>query len=386
MVKKSVRGKLYKHFDQNDIEFDQLLQQTERERSLLQSIFNLLQESVLLVDKQGHIEFYNESACILLGLSRENKTIPPLWHWLPHLKVFFEPRGDDIYPDVSSKEMSLSYPENKQVRVHIQTFRGKNLPIRFIVLIQDITQDTKKTEERVFKEKTDSIIQLASEVAHELGNPLNSIGIHLQLMQRALKTNPDFTKLFHSIQVCQNEIHRLDEIIQHFLQAVRPQSCVLHKGNVIPVIKKLLDLVKPQLDNLNITLDFEVKGNIPLIYLDPSRVHQALFNVIKNAIEAIGSNGWIRISCYSNDTHLVIACADSGCGISGAQAMRMTTAENQTTKDLGHGIGMLIIQRVMREHNGSFDLESKENLGSILYLRFPLIEQSFKKLQNSSDN
>lgn len=384
-MKKSVRDKLYERFDQNDVEFGQLLQHVERERSLLHSIFNLLQEAVLLVDTQGNIEFYNESARLLLGLPQENKAIPTLWHWLPNLKGFFEPRDNAIYPDVSSKEMSLSYPENKQVRVHIQALPEEDQPIRFIVLIQDITQETQKTEERVFQEKTDSIVQLASEVAHELGNPLNSLGIHLQLMQRALKTKPDVDKLSQSLQVCQNEIHRLDEIIQHFLQAVRPQCCTLQKGSIVPIIRKVLEVVKPQLDNLNIAIDLDIKGNLPLIYLDPARVHQALFNVIKNAIEAIGSNGWIRISCYLSDTHLIVACADSGCGISGTQAMRMTTSNNQTTKNLGHGIGMLIIQRVMREHNGSLDLESKEKWGSILYLRFPLIEQNLRKLQNTTN-
>lgn len=383
-MKKSVRDKLYKRFDRNDIEFGQLLQHVERERCLLQSIFNLLQESVLLVDNQGCIDFYNESARLLLGLPKENRNIPSLWHWFPNLKGFFESRDETIYPDISSKEMALSYPENKQVRIHIQILREKNQPARFIVLIQDITQETQKTEERVFQEKTESIVQLASEVAHELGNPLNSIGIHLQLMQRALSTKPDFGKLSHSLQICQNEIHRLDEIIQHFLQAVRPQGSTLRKGSVVPVIQKVLDLIKPQLDNLNIALDFDVKGNLPPIYIDASRVHQALFNVIKNAIEAIGSDGWIRISCYASDTHLIIACADSGCGISGTQAVHMTSTKNETTKKLGHGIGMLIIQRVMREHNGNLDIESKENLGSILYLRFPLIEQNFRKLQNSA--
>lgn len=383
-MKKSVRDKLYERFDQNNVEFGQLLQHVERERSLLHSIFNLLQEAVLLVDSQGNIEFYNESARSLLGLPKDNKSLPALWHWLPNLKSFFEPRDNTIYPDVSSKEMALSYPENKQVRVHIQALREEEQPIRFIVLIQDITQETQKTEERVFQEKTDSIVQLASEVAHELGNPLNSLGIHLQLMQRALKTKPDVDKFSQSLQICQNEIHRLDEIVQHFLQAVRPQCCRLQKGSIVPIIKKVLEVIKPQLDSLNIAIDLDIKGNLPLIYLDPSRVHQALFNVIKNAIEAIGSNGWIRISCYLSDTHLIIACADSGCGISGTQAMRMTTSNNRTTKDLGHGIGMLIIQRVMREHNGSLDLESKEKLGSILYLRFPLIEQNLRKLQNTA--
>ncbi len=383
-MKKSVRNKLYERLSTlNKVELGSLLQRLDRERNLLSSIFNLLQESIVLVDRQGNIEFFNESAFHFLAIPQDHKQIAPLWHWLPALEGFFKPSQDGVYPDVLSKEMELIYPEKKWVRTHIQVFPEDGEIPRFIVLIQDITEETKKNEERLLQERFDSVVQLASEVAHELGNPLNSMGIHLQLIQRALRNVEIPEKIKGSIAVCQSEVRRLDEIIQHFLQAVRPKEISLKKENIVPIINEVLALMKPQLENLEIRVDLQVQSKLSAIFLDRARVHQALFNVIKNAVEAIGAKGWIRISCYQNDCQLIIGCADSGSGITGDQVVKMMSNRNESTKHSGQGIGMLIIRRVMQEHHGFVEIESKENLGSILYLKFPLPEQNFRKLPDS---
>lgn len=386
-MKKSVRDKLYARLaNLNKVELSNLLQHLDRERSLLSSIFNLLQESIVLVDKKGNIDFFNESASRFLALSKEHKQVAPLWHWLPALKSFFDSSNDGICPDVLSKEMELVYPEKKWVRILIQIFPENNDNPRFIVLIQDITAETEENEERLLQERFDSVVQLASEVAHELGNPLNSMGIHLQLIQRALRNMDLPANIAESLAVCQSEVKRLDEIIQHFLKAVRPRAVSLKKENIVPIIHDVLSLMRPQLENLGIRADIQVQDNLSPIFLDKARVHQALFNVIKNATEAIGNNGWIKISCYQNDCQLVVGCADSGGGISGEQAATMMSSSNNSTKHAGQGIGMLIVRRVMREHHGCVELESKEKLGSILYLKFPLPEQNLRKLPHSNPN
>ena len=384
-MKKSVRDKLYARLaNLNKVELSNLLQHLDRERNLLSSIFNLLQESIVLVDRKGNIDFFNESAARFLALSKEHKQVAPLWHWLPALKTFFAPFTDGVCPDVMSKEMELIYPEKKYVRIHIQVFPENNDHPRFIVLIQDITAETEENEERLLQERFDSVVQLASEVAHELGNPLNSMGIHLQLIQRALRNIEITANIAESLAVCQSEVKRLDEIIQHFLKAVRPQEVSLKKENIVPIINDVLSLMSPQLENLGIHVDIQVQDNLSPIFLDKARVHQALFNVIKNATEAIGNNGWIKISCYQNDCQLIVGCADSGSGISGEQAATMMSSSNYSTKHAGQGIGMLIVRRVMREHHGCVELESKEKLGSILYLKFPLPEQNLRKLTHSN--
>ncbi len=382
MIKKSVRDKLYARLDKlNKAELSNLLQYFDRERNLLDAIFNLLQEAILLVDAKGRIEFFNKAASHLLNLPKDNTKQFILWHWLPSLKKFFAPTQGNLHPDIWTKEAELVYPEKKQVRLHIQNFPEHAQEQRFIVLLQDITQEVQEKEEQLVQERFDSVVQLASEVAHELGNPLNSIAIHLQLIQRALSKAPILTKVTHSLKICQDEIARLDEIIRHFLKAVQPKELKLKKEPIQPVIESVLSVLRPQLENLNIAVNLNIPHQLPPIFIDKARLHQAIFNVLKNCIEAIGTKGWIRISCLQDEQYLIIAFADSGDGITGEQAANMLSEKNYTSKPDGHGIGMLIVRRVMREHNGFVEIESKKNTGSIIYLKLPLLEQSLKRLK-----
>lgn len=380
MIKKSVRDKLYARLDKlNKAELSNLLQYFDRERSLLDAIFNLLQESILLVDAKGRIEFFNKAAFHLLNLPKDNKQFI-LWHWIPSLKNFFDPDHGNLHPDVYVKETELVYPEKKQLRLHIQVFPGHTQEQRYIVLLQDITQEIQEKEEQLVQERFDSVVQLASEVAHELGNPLNSMAIHLQLIQRTLSKIPTSEKVMNSLKICQDEIARLDEIIRHFLKAVQPKELKLKKESIQPVIESVLSVLRPQLENLNIAVELSIPHQLSPVFIDKARLHQAIFNVLKNCIEAIGTKGWIRISCLQDDQYLILAFADSGIGITGEQASSML-ADNRTSKPGGHGIGMLIVRRVMREHNGFVEIESKKHTGSIIYLKLPLLEQSLKKLK-----
>ncbi|MFQ6723212.1 MAG: sensor histidine kinase [Opitutales bacterium] len=382
MIKKSVRDKLYARLDKfNKVELSNLLQYLDRERNLLDSIFNLLQEAILLVDAKGRIEFFNKAASQLLNLPKDNAKQFILWHWVPSLKNFFDPTHGNLHPDVWAKETELIYPEKKQVRLHIQTFPEHTQEQRFIVLLQDITQEIQEKEEQLVQERFDSVVQLASEVAHELGNPLNSMAIHLQLIQRALSKVSISEKVRHSLKICQDEIARLDEIIRHFLKAAQPKELQLKKEPIQPVIESVLSVLRPQLENLNIAVDLNIPHQLSPVFIDKARLHQAIFNVLKNCIEAIGTKGWIRISCLQDDQYLILAFADSGDGITGEQAASMLSEKNHTSKPDGHGIGMLIVRRVMREHNGFVEIESKKNTGSIIYLKLPLLEQSLKRLK-----
>ena len=377
-MKKSVREKIYQRLPSLEgKELQQTVTYLDRERQLLHAIFHLLSESILLVHQNGTIEFFNESASQLLGLPKSSLPSMPLWHWIPSLKHFFSSPADSS-PDVLSKETALTYPEQRWVRIHVQPFSEKSESVRWIVLLQDITQERKASEEQRLQEQMDSVVQLSSEVAHELGNPLNSISIHLQLIQRTLSSLPtpleNTSRLLSSLSICQSEVQRLDGIVQHFLQSVRPRALELKRGSPLPTLQNVLSVLQPQLENAHIAVQWNIPHNLPTIFLDAARLHQAFFNLLKNAMEAIGTNGWIRISFLQDGQSLILAFADSGCGFSNEQATHVLSRHPHTQKPSGHGIGMLIVQQILREHNGSVEIESKKDVGSIIYLKFPLPE------------
>jgi len=183
-----------------------LVQRLARERALFEQIFRTLQEGVLVIDSAGTIEYANEAAHRLIGLSGDVLAGKTLWRLIPGLR----PTLDDdagAASHVVSREFELSYPEPRTVRLYMVPFRDGEAGAerRHAVILADVTLDRQTTEQRIEDERTSSILLLAAGVAHELGNPINSLTIHLQLMARKLKklgSSPEAESVAESVGVC----------------------------------------------------------------------------------------------------------------------------------------------------------------------------------------
>src|SRR5690606_34888305 len=121
----------------------------------------------------------------------------------------------------------------------------------------DVTRDKQSTEERIENERTSSILLLAAGVAHELGNPLNSLTIHLQLLDRKLRKlksvrERELAPLADSIRICREEVQRLDGIIAHFLEAIRPRSPDLSELHLVEVLDEVLRFQQNELEGRGI--------------------------------------------------------------------------------------------------------------------------------------
>lgn len=228
-------------------------------------------------------------------------------------------------------------------------------------------------EELIENERTSSIVRLAAGVAHELGNPLNSLTIHLQLIERELKKlalKEDGQKLSESLQVCQGEVERLDGIITHFLEAVRPQKPELNELNLVELAEEVLHVQEAELSDRKLAVNVEVNGVLPAILGDRGQIKQVFFNLIKNAMEAMQAGGKLRILAYRDNDFVYMQFIDTGSGISEEEISRVFQAYYTTKRD-GHGLGMMIVQRIMREHGGQISLESRKDAGTVITLQFP---------------
>src|SRR5690606_12406680 len=167
-----------------------LVQRLARERGLFEDIFNTLQEGILVIDGDGLIEYANEAAHRLIGLNDDGLAGQTLWRLVPGLRPSLGADLDDGVLPVVAREFELTYPEPRTVRLHLLPFRHPSRGgggRRFPVILSDVTREKASTEERIEHERTSSILLLAAGVAHELGNPLNSLNIHLQLIDRKLR-------------------------------------------------------------------------------------------------------------------------------------------------------------------------------------------------------
>ncbi|RFC47438.1 MAG: Signal transduction histidine kinase [Verrucomicrobia bacterium] len=366
-----------------------LVQRLARERGLFEDIFNTLQEGVLVISADGRIEYANSAAQRLIGLGDDGLAGESLWRLVPGLRASLEAPldADGVVPPVVTREFELTYPEPRSVRLYMVPFygEGKGAPRRFAVILSDITQDKQTTAARIESERTSSILLLAAGVAHELGNPLNSLTIHLQLIERKLKKlklakEADSASLNESIRICEAEVRRLDGIVSNFLEAIRPRPPDLAETDLSAVLAEVLRFQQDELADRGIKVEAETIADLPTVMADRNQLKQVFFNLIKNAIEAMAPGGQLKIRPRADDDSVFLLFGDSGAGIKQEDFGRLFQPYH-TTKVGGHGLGLMIVQRIMREHGGQIGIESKEGVGTVVTLQFPRKDRRVRMLR-----
>jgi PAS domain S-box-containing protein len=368
-----------------------LVQRLARERGLFEDIFNALQEGVLVINADGVIEYGNAAAHRLIGLGDNVLAGETLWRLVPGLRpsleaAFGDADGAAAGLPVVAREFSLTYPEPRTVRLYMVPFRSDNRagPRRFAVILNDITRDKATTAELLENERTSSILLLAAGVAHELGNPLNALTIHLQLIARQLKklkAGQDTGGLADSIGICQEEVKRLDGIISNFLEAIRPQPPDLAETNLGEVLDEVLRFQQSEFADRGLVVEAETSADLPAVMADRNQLKQVFFNITKNAMEAMQPGGRLRIKTRTDDDDVYLLFGDTGSGIKPEDLVRLFQPYH-TTKPGGTGLGLMIVQRIMREHGGQVGLESKEGVGTIVTLQFPRKDRRMRMLQS----
>jgi two-component system, sporulation sensor kinase E len=369
-----------------------LVQRLARERTLFEEIFNTLQEGILVIRDDGGIEYANASAHRLIGLGGEEELAgQTLWRLVPGLRPSLGAAIDDdraaTAAPVVAREFELTYPEPRIVRLYMVPFRlpgGGIAGRRFAVILSDVTKEKQSTEARIEDERTSSILLLAAGVAHELGNPLNSLTIHLQLIDRKLKklkASKESESLAESVNICRAEVSRLDGIISNFLEAIRPRPPDLAEINLADILDEVLRFQHRELEDRGVQVEAETSGDLPLVMADRNQLKQVFFNITKNAMEAMRPGGKLRIKSRADDDSVYLLFGDTGSGIKPEDLVRLFQPYH-TTKSGGHGLGLMIAQRIMREHGGQVGLESKEGVGTVVTLQFPRKDRRVRMLRS----
>lgn len=368
------------------INLTNLAQKLARERAYLETVFNTALEGILVVDEGGVVEYANDSGLRMIGMRSSEVGNAVLWRLIPGLKSSLGLMdGEPLSDSVSSRELEISYPEKRYVRIYILPFKE---PIdgehkQFVVMLTDVTRDKISKEETIESEKIASILLLAAGVAHELGNPLNSLTIHLQLMQRQiakLQATPASEKVEESLGVCRGEVERLDGIIKNFLEAIRPQQPDFQVLNLHSILEEVLQFIGSELNDRGISVEVEVESAQPIVRADKNQMKQVFFNLIKNAMEAMEPGGVLKVKTRDDDERIFLQFGDSGSGISQADLSRVFQPYH-TTKKTGSGLGLMIVQRIMREHGGLVGIDSQEGVGTVVTLEFPKRNRQVRMLE-----
>ncbi|MCH6256422.1 ATP-binding protein [Puniceicoccaceae bacterium K14] len=373
------------------INLTNLVKKLARERSLLETVFNTALEGILVIDDDGCVEFANSAGMRLIGLKEADVGEATLWRLVPGLRDSLGAGGEEVLKNsMSSREIELTYPERRFVRLYIMPIEheegaGAGVDIRrYVVILSDITAEKISREEIIESEKVASVLLLAAGVAHELGNPLNSLTIHLQLIERQLKkleTSVQSDRLESSVAVCREEVDRLDGIIKNFLEAVRPQEPDFQILNFHEVLRRVLEFQKSELSNRGINVEVDVCAEPTIISGDKNLLKQVFFNVVKNAMEAMQPGGTLSIKTRADDELFYMQIADSGSGID-QENLSKVFQPYHTTKKEGSGLGLMIVQRIMRDHGGQIGIDSRQGVGTVVTLEFPKQARKFRMIES----
>jgi signal transduction histidine kinase len=379
------------------------LLQLAQEKGLIETVFNAIQEGIIVTDANGRITYVNDAACELFGLEGENAIGKRLDERVRGLDW----KSLSQSPGAVSRDMEIFYPANRFLNFYIVplvierrepvagiddpgrgvdktgiTDPGYNEPVGHAIILRDITESRRSTEKTIESERFNALTLLAAGVAHEIGNPLNSLHIHLQLMERSVRKlkGKEREELEDAIAICRAEITRLDSIVSQFLQAIRPSKPVLHPENVNSIVDEALRFFGPEIADRDIVVEAELRPDLPLIELDRDQMKQAFYNVIKNSFEAMKRRGILRIRTDMDATHVSISFTDTGGGMS-AESLSRVFEPYFTTKSSGSGLGLLIVRRIVREHGGEMAIESNEGKGLTLTLRLPYLDKRVRMLE-----
>jgi signal transduction histidine kinase len=254
-----------------------------------------------------------------------------------------------------------------------------------VVILRDVTRDREREATVVESERLNAVRLLAAGVAHEIGNPLNALTIHLQLLDRELRTRtpPDRRALLELTDIARKEVARLDLIITQFLRAVRPARPTLAAARVETVLQDTLTLLKQDIENRRIEVEVDCAETLPRLKLDKDQIKQAFFNIIRNALQAMPDGGRLRIGLTASDRHIAVSFQDNGAGISPSDFGHLFEPYFTTRPD-GTGLGLMIVQRIIQEHGGRIDVHSEPGIGTTFTVFLPIDERRVRLLKAHS--
>jgi PAS domain S-box-containing protein len=390
-----------------------VVQRLARERTFLETLFNTIEDGVLVVDENGRILYFNHAVARFLGL-QPNVEGQPITDFIPEVEwekiARFESSGG---ARVVRHEFEVHYPRPRFLRLYAAPLDAQASGSMGVALIlHDATEARQQAYAEIESERVQALTLLAASVAHEIGNPLNALHIHLQLMERELKKLRTTTagtavsgargriqgrprsqmlaeegeaaeiarKLEQYLGVAKGEISRLDYIVTQFLHAIRPTAPQIRLAPLNEVLTKTLELLQPELDNRGVHVKMKLGRELPITPIDPTQIQQVLVNLVKNAIQAMTKGGTLTLQTGEGSDGVWVSVADTGGGIPQEQLNRIFEPF-YTTKKKGSGLGLMIVQRIVRAHGGRIELESQVGRGTTFRIWLPLHERKPRLLE-----
>jgi len=355
-----------------------------QEKGLLETIFHAIQEGIIMLDGEGRIAYLNRAVAKLLGIAADKVAGEPLRKYLRGIDWEGVMRLDEQeWTGLVNREIEINYPEHRFLVFYVVPLGVvKNGEPGAVVILRDVTHDREHEAQALESERLQALMLLSAGMAHEIGNPLNSLTIHLQLIGRELDALPEAERanLRGLLDVAQKEVARLDHIVTQFLRAVRPTPPQLEPASIRAVLEDTLEFLQHEIRDRDVLVEVDSEEPLPDVLLDRNQIRQAFFNLIRNAIQAMANGGLLKIQLRRHDRCVAVAFKDTGPGIAPERLANMFEPYS-STKAEGSGLGLMIVQRIVRDHGGQLEVRSEPRAGTTFTLFLPREDQRIRLLQ-----
>lgn len=365
-----------------------------RERGLLETIFQSIQEGVIVVSSDSCLFYANHAAETMFGFEISRMRGRPITRYIPDVDwERLASREEKEWAKLSSSEVEVIHPQRRVLRLYAVPMEDgpEGAGPCVVAILRDVTREREDEATFVESERMQAIRVLAASLAHEIGNPINALGIHLQLLDRELNGLPaeDRERIGELVSVARDEVSRLDLIISKFLRALRPSAPDLVSCDMLEVVQDALRVMKSDIGEHRIEVSVVHDSKLPGVMADPQQMKQVFFNIVKNAMQAMNDGGKLEIRLAADDRDLSIAFKDTGTGIGDDDFHRLFEPFH-TGKATGHGLGLTIVQRIVQDHGGRLEVSSKQGEGTCFRIVIPVADRRARMItarnSKTSDN
>ncbi len=378
------------------LQIAKILKKQSEETELYETVLDSLTDGIIMTDSQHKVLYSNTVSRILLPIKRfKNSDDLPVQDQIADEEVvaFLQESFASSNQRVVPGEFVFGSGDNlRTVSVQVSAFNEDrefaplNKASYTLIIANDITE-RKKAEARLRRsESLASLTQAASGVAHDIKNPLASIGIHLQLMRKTFERNTTLTldQASHFLDVMQEEIDRLNGIVVDFLFAVRPMNVQTRLLNLNDLMKQLCEFIRPEYESHGMFVATDLR-TIPKLQLDENLIKQVFFNMATNSEAAMQPGGKLTVSTKLDGNNVLLRFTDTGEGMT-PQTLAKVFEPYFTTKVTGTGLGLTMVYKVIKEHGGEVSVASTVGQGTCFTFSLPVPAGQWLSLDKNGNN
>ena len=359
-----------------------------RERGLLETVFQSIQEGVVVVSADRRLVYANHAAERIFGFDFAKTCGKPITRHIAGIDWEALVRRDaDNWAKLSTSEIEIHNPDRRVISINAAPLdeNDGDGTTGAVAILRDITGERESEAALLESERMNVIRLLAASLAHEIGNPLNALGIHLQMIERDLRALPESEtreQISKDLAVARDELARLDHFNSKFLRALRPGAPVTIKSDLLAIVRDCVRVMKSDVAERGARIDIINDTALPAVSVDPEQMKQVFFNIVKNALQSMREGGRLEIRLSADDREASIAFTDDGEGIASSDFARIFEPFH-TGKPNGNGLGLPIVQRIVRDHGGRLEVSGKPGTGARFTVVLPLADKKTRLIPNS---